>query len=137
MFTLIKILGSGKGVPEPKRITLTEAVSVRYGTPAVLADGRLTPVTSASTSPATHLLMADCEGSEALVARITPDMIFETRLSGSPEGLREGTEYLLTADGEGVSTTAASGTARGACLYDACGATADGDPVLVYFQNGL
>lgn len=137
MFALVKILGGGRNVPEPKHYTLTETVSVRYGTPVALAGGKLTPLTSTSTIPATHLVMADAEGREVLCARITPDMIFETRVSAAPAAMRAGTEYALSADGQGVSATAVSGSVRGACLYDTCGAKKSGDALLVYFQNGL
>ncbi|MBO7170099.1 MAG: hypothetical protein J6W28_02865 [Clostridia bacterium] len=137
MFKLIKILGAGPNVPEPKSYTLTEDASLRYGTPAVLSGGKLTAVTSASTAAATHLVMADVSGKEALLSRITPDMIFEAPVIGSPSALKEETEYALSADGEGISATAVSGSVRGARLYDACGAAASGDSVLVYFANSL
>ena len=137
MFALIKILGGGRNVPEPKRYTLTEEVSVRYGTPVVLSEGRLTPVKAATTAPATHLVMADADGKEVLLGRITPDMIFETRVTAAPTAMKVGTEYALSADGAGVSATAVSGSVRGACLYDACAAKKSGDVILVYFQNGL
>ena len=137
MFTLIKILGRGRNVPEPKRYTLTENASLSYGTPATLAEGRLTPITATSTAPATHLVMASTEGKEALCARISPDMIFETTLMTDAADLCIGTEYLLSADGHGLSATPASGSLRGACLFDNCDARKSGDTVLVYFQNGL
>ena len=137
MFQLIKILGAGRNVPEPKSYTLTEDASLRYSTPAVLSGGKLTAVTSASTAAATHLVMADVSGKEALLSRITPDMIFEAPVIGSPSALKAETEYALSADGEGISATAVSGSVRGARLFDACGAAASGDSVLVYFANSL
>ena len=137
MFKLIKILGAGRNVPEPKTYTLSETASLRYGTPAVLSNGKLTAVNAASTAPATHLVLADVNGREALLARITPDMIFEAPVVGTPDGLTADAEYALSEDGEGVSVTAVSGSVRGARLYDACGAEASGDGILVYFANSL
>ena len=137
MFKLIKILGAGRNVPEPKTYSLTEAASLSYGTPAVLSGGKLTAVKSASTAAATHLVMADTNGKKALLARITPDMIFEAPVIGTPGTWTVDVEYALSTDGEGISPTAVSGSVRGARLYDACGAAKSGDSVLVYFANSL
>jgi hypothetical protein len=137
MFKLIKILGAGRNVPEPKTYSLSENVTLPYGTVAVLSNGKLTAANAASTTSATHLVLADTNGKEALLARITPGMIFEAPLKGTPTALKADAEYALSEDGEGVSPTVVSGSVRGARLYDACGAKASGDSVLVYFANNL
>ena len=137
MFKLIKILGAGRNVPEPKTYSLLESVTLPYGTVAVLSNGMLTAANASSTTPATHLVMADTNGKTALLARITPDMIFEVPLKGTPTALKTNAEYALSEGGEGISATTVSGSVRGARLYDACGAKASGDSVLVYFANDL
>lgn len=137
MFKLIKILGAGRNVPEPKTYSLLESVTLPYGTVAVLSNGMLTAANASSTTPATHLVLADINGKDALLARITPDMIFEAPVDGAPATLAADAEYALTENGEGISATTVSGSVRGARLYDACGAKASGDSVLVYFANNL
>ncbi|MBE6655967.1 MAG: hypothetical protein E7609_03720 [Ruminococcaceae bacterium] len=134
MFHLIKILNGRIGVPEPERITLTTATSARYGTLAILKDGALTPFTATSSALPTHLILKDSTGNEVLAASITPDMLFEVKVSAAPTAMTVGTEYLLSADGTAVSATAVSGGKRGAQLVDKMGARAAGDSLCVAFR---
>ena len=134
MFHLIKILNGRIGVPEPERISLTTAVTVKYGSPITVKSGVATPVTASTTARPTHLVLADSDGKELRAARISPEMLFEVKLSAAPSFMTVGTEYLLSADGTAISATAASGDKRGAVLIDKMGAKAIGDTVCVAFR---
>ncbi len=134
MFHLIKILNGRIGVPEPHRIKLTAPVSVKYGALAIVKDGALTPFTATATALPTHLILADSEDSAVLAAPITPDMLFEAKVSVAPTAMTVGTEYLLNADGTAVSATAVSSGKRGATLVDTLAAKAAGDKVCVAFR---
>ena len=134
MFHLIKILNGRIGVPEPERITLASEISVKYGMLAILKNGTLTPMSATATSLPTHLILADSTGCTVLAAPISPDMLFEVKLSASPDAMSVGGEYLLTADGTAVSATAVSGDKRGALLVDKKGARAADDCVCVAFR---
>ena len=134
MFHLIKILNGRMGVPEPERIRLSSAITVKYGTLAIIKDGALTPMSAASTSLPTHLILADSEGTVVLASPITPDMRFEAKLSAAPTAMTVGSEYLLNTDGTAVSATVASGGKRGALLIDKTDAKAIGDTVCVAFR---
>ena len=134
MFHLIKILNGRIGVPEPERITLASAATVNYGTPVCIKGGTLTPVTASSALFPTHLVLKDSTGSEVLVTRISPEMIFEVKTAAAPSTLSVGTEYLLSADGKALSGTAASGDKRGAYLINKAGAREIGDTVCVAFR---
>lgn len=133
MFHMIKILGGRIGVPEPERITLESAVSVKYGTPVRIVGGTLTKTDATATALPTHVTLADSEGKEVLVAALSPEMIFEVPASADPTGMKIGTEYLLGADSLSVSATAAASGKRGAVLVNAAGASAKGDNLLVRF----
>ena len=135
MFHLLKILNGRTGVPEPSRITLSSAASVKYGTPVIISGGTLTKMSAASTALPTHLVLADCEGNEVLATPIFPEMVFEVSAAVSPASLVEGKEYLLSADGLSLSATAADSSKRGAKLFSKCGATKAGDVVTVRFAN--
>lgn len=134
MFHLTKILNGRIGVPEPERIPLNTAVTVTYGSLAVIKDGTLTPMSGTSTTLPTHLILADSTGSEVLAALITPEMIFETKVTADPTAMKVGAEYLLTADGSAVTATAVTSGKRGALLVDKTGALQAGDCILVAFR---
>ena len=136
MLHLTKILNARTGAPEPARIPLTAPVTVRYGTPVILAGGTISVAGNAATALPTHLILADATNArEVLATPITEEMIFEVRLSVAPTAMTLGTEYLLSADGDGLSATAATSGKRGATLIDKTGAHAAGDTVLVAFRN--
>ena len=134
MFHLTKILNGRTGVPEPQRVSLGSAVTVKYGTLAIIKDGALIAFNASSTALPTHLILADSEGKEVLAAPITPDMRFEVKASASPAAMTVGTEYLLNADGTAVSATVAASGKRGALLVDKLGAKASGDKLCVAFR---
>lgn len=134
MFHLTKILNGRIGVPEPQRILLSTAVTVKYGMLAIIKDGALTVFNASSTALPTHLILSDSEGREVLAAPVTPDMRFEVKTSASPAAMTVGTEYLLNADGTAVSATAAASGKRGACLIDTMGAKTAGDRIVVAFR---
>lgn len=135
MFHLLKILNGRTGVPEPSRITLSAAASVKYGTPVIISGGTLTKMSAASTALPTHLVLADSEGKEVLATPIFPEMVFEVPVATSPASLAEGKEYLISADGLSLSATAADSSKRGALLLSKRGATKAGDTVTVRFTN--
>ena len=135
MFTLIKIENSGRNVPEPLRLAVSAAVNAPYGTPLSVKGGTATPLTASTTAAATHILLANANGTSLLCARVTPDMVFEVPLSAAPSAMKVGTEYALSADGSAVSATAVSGSVRGAILVDTCGAAKAGDKILVRFAQ--
>ncbi len=134
MFKLIKINNARINVPEPVRLTLGSSVTLERGTPVILKGGTLSAVTAASEALPTHVTLAPVNGTEALVYELTPDAVLEVTVSGSPTALTVGEEYLLTSDGKQLSTTAASGTKRGARLVSKTGAVSAGDAVLIRFR---
>ena len=134
MFHLAKILNGRIGVPEPERIPLNAAVTVTYGSLAVIKDGTLSPVSATSTTLPTHLILADSEGNEVLAAVITPEMIFEAKVTADPSAMKAGAEYLLSTDGTAVTATAVTSGKRGALLVDKTGAIQAGDRILVAFR---
>lgn len=134
MFHLIKILNGRQGVPEPERITLASAATVKYGSLAIIKGGTLTPFTASATALPTHLILKDSMGTEVLAARISPEMHFEVKLSAAPDSMTVGTEYLLSADGSALSATAVSGDKRGALLINKSGACKASDTVTVAFR---
>ena len=134
MFHLSKILNGRIGVPEPERIALSTAATVKYGTLAIIKGGALTVFDATATALPTHLILSDSEGKEVLAAPISLDMIFEAKTSASPTAMAVGSEYLLSSDGSAVSATAVSSGKRGATLVSRVGALAAGDTVLVAFR---
>ena len=100
MLHLIKILNGRVGVPEPERLSLTAAVSVKYGNLITVKDGAATLFTASATALPTHLVLADSESKTPLCAPISPDMRFEVKLAAAPDAMTVGSEYLLTSDGE-------------------------------------
>lgn len=134
MFHLAKILNGRIGVPEPERIPLNAAVTVTYGSLAVIKDGTLSPVSATSATLPTHLILADSEGNEVLAAVITPEMIFEAKVTADPSAMKAGAEYLLSTDGTAVTATAVTSGKRGALLVDKTGAIQAGDRILVAFR---
>ena len=135
MFHLLKILNGRTGVPEPARIALSTATTVKYGTPVIISEGVLTKMSASSTSLPTHLILADSEGKEVLATPIFPEMVFEVPVSGSPATLAPGKEYLLSSDGTTLTATAADSSKRGAKLMAKSGAKNTGDLVTVRFSN--
>ena len=135
MFHLLKILNGRTGVPEPSRIALTSAATVKYGTPVIISNGTLTKMSASSTALPTHLVLADSEGKEILATPIFPEMVFEVPLGAAATTLVEGKEYLVASDGLSLSATAADSSKRGAKLVSANGAKAAGDTVTVRFAN--
>ena len=134
MFHLAKILNGRIGVPEPERIPLNAAVTVTYGSLAVIKDGTLSPVSATSATLPTHLILADSEGNEVLAAVITPEMIFEAKVTADPSAMKAGAEYLLSTDGTAVTATAVTSGKRGALLVDKTGAIQAGDRILIAFR---
>ena len=135
MFHLIKILGGRIGVAEPRRIPLTEAVTVSAGTAVRIANGTLTKMSAASSAPATHVTLADSTGKEVLAAALSSDMLFEVPVSAAPADMRIGNEYAIDGDGLTVSATAVSSGKRGVILVSTDGASAAGDKLTVRFPS--
>lgn len=136
MFHLIRILNGRTGTPEPTRVPLSAAVTVRYGTPVIIKNGTLTPMSTSAASLPTHLILANAENkTEVLATPISPDMLFEVPASAVPSGMKAEGEYLVADDGMSVTATAVTSGKRGATLVCAAGAFAVGDNLIVSFKN--
>ena len=134
MYKLIKINNARANVPEPVSVRLTAEASAKRAMPVIIADGTLTVASGASETLPTHVTLAPVSGKVALCYELTPEAVLEVAVDGDPKAMTVGTEYLLSSDGERVSTTKASGTKRGATLISKDGASVDGDTVLVRFR---
>lgn len=134
MFKLIKILNSGTNTPEPMIIAKADA-AIAQGELLVLSGGKLTK--ASATAKPTHISLSAAKAADAEVAcaEITPDMIFECPVAaGTPNTLSVGAKVCLEIANSttvGVNTTTASGVAT---VYNAMGASAIGDNILVKFN---
>ena len=135
MFRLIKILNSAQNVPEPQRMRLGSAVTLKSGIPLLLQNGTVAPVTGDTASLPTHVALADCtDATEVVLYPISPDMVFEVPVEGTVSALKTGNEYLVGNDSLSLTATAASGGKRGAVLVDKTMAEENG-LVLVSFPR--
>lgn len=89
---------------------------------------------AASTLLPTHMTWCDAKNTKEILAfRLSPGMIFEVRATDDPSDMLCLGEYLLSADGAGISATAVQNGKRGAVLVNKNGAEKAGDTLLVCF----
>ncbi len=134
MYQLIKIQNARTNVPEPMRIPLASATTVERGVPVSIKNGTLTPHSDKSTSLPTHMTLAASNEACVLCYEITREMVFETAVSANPSAMAVGSEYLLTADGKGITPSLVSGSLRGATVISTAGTVSAGDKILVAFR---
>ena len=134
MYNLIKITSSGVNVPEHVRLTLATEASLERAMPFYLENGALVPVTAATTHLPTHMTVKAVDGKDVLCYEILPQMVFSVKASGDPTAMTIGTEYVLSENGESVTSTKVSGSVRGAVLLSENGAKTAGDEIFVSFR---
>lgn len=136
MFKLIKILNSGRNVPETVALPASAATVYKEGCALVLSSGAA--ANCATTGTPTYIAAESKTGASGGTVRaypISPDMIFETTFSATPTSLAVGSKVTLTVSAtdstaSGVTATTTSGVAT---IVDLLGAAASGDKVLVKF----
>ena len=134
MFKLIKIINSGVNVPEPIRMPKASGTALKAGTLLTLSEGAL--INCASTTAPKYVALADADAgkTEAVVAEISHDMLFETPVTDFPEGLFIGAKVTLAIDSDGAAYAVTATTASGvATIADLAGASAANDRITVKF----
>ena len=133
MFKLVKIPNAGVNVPEPEKLPCQFNFNVEAGCCVVYNPSLNLLAMGDQMENPTHILVHNAKKGDktAICYRISPDMIFETTLVGSPAELHEGmtVEFALnnTHGAYGISDIK-SGPA---IIYSLDGATKSGDKVLV------
>ena len=84
MFKLIKILNSGRNVPEPMKIHKNTGINLPAGTP-FSTDSGIAIYSDAYVAPR-YISFADSPADEDLVVcyEVSPDMLFEAEIHGTP-----------------------------------------------------
>ena len=137
MFILSKILNGRINTSEPRRITLSTALSaaVAAGTPISVVAGAATVLTAATTVRATHVVCEDAPSgaTSVLVLDLLPGMVFSTVLTAadSTGACKIGAEVKITA--QGVQPAAVASDIRGAVVFETPESTASGAEILVTF----
>ena len=134
MFKLIKILNSGRNVPEPEKLNKFSNISVKAGEALILDDGEVAPCPSSVTP--SYIAFADAdESAETVVCYpVSKDMIFETTVNANPSALLVGYKVTIGQDDDGCSVCVTSTTTSGvATIVSLDGATQAGDKVTVKF----
>ena len=137
MFKLIKILNSGVNVPEPELLPCDFSFDVDAGCCVIFDHVRHLISVGDQTEPPTHILIQNAKKDDKTILcyRISPDMIFETPLIGSPAAIHAGmtVEFALK---DALTAYAASDIAGGpAVIYSLEGATKSGDTILVTLKT--
>ena len=136
MLTLKRILNRAVNVPEPQRLSLSAEATVDEGAPFALKDGVLTAMKdNTDFIPQFVSYRKEAAKKTVLAYPVNEDMVFEIPLSDAPASMIEGKEYLLSEDGLSLTATAASGSYRGALLFDLAGAEQATDKVLIRFPR--
>ncbi len=135
MFKLVKILHSGVNVAEGRYMPAREDEGYPIGSVAMLKDGTLTAC--GSTDAPDYVIGEEISGGRAIAFAypISPDMIFETAISGDPTAVNKGDTVTLSIENGaalGVSTSTSGGVAE---IYDKTGANKSGDSVFVRFRQ--
>ena len=133
MFKLVKIPNAGVNVPEPEKLPCQFNFDVDAGCCAVYNPSLNLLALGDQTENPTHILIHNAKKGDktAICYRISPDMIFETTLIGSPAELHNGmtVEFALK---NGLVAYAASDLKSGpVIIYSLDGATKSGDKILV------
>lgn len=134
MFTLKRIVNGRVNVSEPILMDsgVTSATTFTAGTAVAFVSGKLTVVGGDKTAEYVVYDTTTCSAATDKVPLllVTTDMLFEAPLSAAPTGMVIGGKYQLDSEGKKVTATAVT-TNFGAYLVDKCGATSDGDMILV------
>lgn len=98
------------------------AITPKWGMALTVSSGKLA-VASGTTAP-TYISMTEREsavasGEEIPVIRISPDMVFATKLSVAGTSLNVGDKVTISSDGLGVTATTTSGVAEIVAIHDA------------------
>lgn len=122
-------------VPEPEYFDANVNTEIQVGQALVLTGGVLTPISSGTTRPEFISLgylppKKEEEKREIPVCRVNDEQVYEVPVSEEPDGLTVGDKVTLDADGLGVTATTTNGVAT---IVNLCGATAEGDKILVKF----
>lgn len=128
MFKLIKILGGRINVPEPECFPSGGPGTVA-DQPAVVSGGYLSPC--GETIKPTHITIGEENNNKKYGYAITPEMIFEVPINGSPVGLCEGDKVTIESSNGTVTATKTGGVAT---IVSMNGATKAGDKILVKFE---
>ena len=136
MFKLIKIITSGKNVPEIMAVRPTHKGAFKAGTLLTCDDGYA--VNCTATDKPLYVAaesIAEAETTDLLkVYPITENMIFETSSDGYPSYLNVGEKYTLSIKNgfaTGVTTTSEGGVAT---IVEKMDAAYIGDKILVRFE---
>lgn len=137
MFKLIKILNSGVNVPEPKAYPTSGDVALEVGSALVLRGGLLRSAEEVEMPEYVSASAAKKGETTILAYEIFENMLFETPILASPEGLVIGEKLTLTREATsavGVSSTTTAGVAT---IHDLCGAEKAGDKIVVQFKKEI
>lgn len=134
MFNVVKIISSGSNVPDPCRMPTSSSVEYKIGTALVVTSGRLQNA-AATQMPQYIAAESAAAGTKSTLAcyPITPNMIFEVPVAGTPSISKIGTKVTLGVNGgfaDMVTTTATDGVAT---IVDTRDASRSGDKILVKF----
>ena len=134
MFNVVKIISSGANVPEICRMPTSSSVNYQVGSALVITSGRLQNATA--TSMPTYIAAESAEAGEKSTLAcyaITPNMIFEVPVSGTPSLSKIGTKVQLGIS-DGFATSVTLTTTDGvATIVDTRDATKSGEKILVKF----
>ena len=136
MFKLIKILNTGVNVPEPELLPSEINLALNAGA-CVVYNSNSNKIYSGDPAEApTHILIKELKHGDsfALCYRISPDMIFEVPLIGSPANVHAGmsVEFIIE-DGHGIYAISDNDSGP-VTIYSLEGATKSGDKVLITFN---
>ncbi len=141
MFRLIKILGTGEHLPEPKRIFLQEPITAKRGTPLAVRNGRavLFGRSAVTEGAPDHILMRDAENQTEILAAVLPDgALFAVPLCAEASAAPTvGARVTPDSETGSIDPTAPVDGVWAAVVYDDCGATSGGDEILVIFPNHI
>lgn len=135
MFIIKKIINSATNAAEPVRIATTATEAYRLGTLLILESGKVRNVKYGETP--THIAgqtLAAGEKNSIICYEITPDLIIQAPIDGSPLGFKMGEKLALGFDGNFADRVINDTEDGVATIVDIRGAKVDGDPVYVSFK---
>ena len=133
MFKLIKILNSGSNVPETVNMTYG-GIGGKKGAPLSLYEGNVCEC--AETEMPKYVALKDPQDfdSQLMCYRITPDMVFETTITGTPSDSLLGQKVTLYKNDGCIVTGVTDNTNSGVATVIALnGARKSGDKISVSF----
>lgn len=147
MFQLIKIEYGRDNIPEPMLLPATEGVTYTVGTALYLDKTKHSLAVVSGDTTAEYIALEDKTakaGEKLLCYRVFPQMVFEAPITeGNASAVTVGARVQFSADGKGLTATAATGMtisgsavkmALGGTVIDTMGAKAAGDKLLVRLQ---